>query len=370
MAAARLALLVAALALAAAGEHQTSQVVLEVWPGVDLRLSLAGDSLLVGLQLHPEEVARKKSESFGLMPFMMMGPMISLGLFPFMFANLNMMVMKAVMMNNMVLGMALFNTIRDVVFGPNPGRKVVYANYGYRRPRPPIRETHWSTQHDLHTSASSHKDHKSTGTLFRNNFPHGTRLVSPQYLVSPAPKEEIHQPQKSPHVSDHVPFSSQEELQKFFVANEAISGTNDHVVNLLAPPPVVPEDNQHYEQLNFGDQNAMTFPEESVISSYAASVPENVFAGAEVTSSVQDSTHGNSHQHDPTVVNREGQREDSFSGQSPESLYVASGQGRIFAGDKGTSSDQDISHGSPHKFVHQTIPQEDHQLHGYFRVSD
>jgi len=64
-----------------------------------------------------------------LNPYMLIPQLIALGFTPIVLANLKMMVMSALMINNMALNAAIFMTIRNMVFGPRP--KVKYVNHGY-----------------------------------------------------------------------------------------------------------------------------------------------------------------------------------------------------------------------------------------------
>lgn len=64
-----------------------------------------------------------------LNPYMLIPQLIALGFAPIVLANLKMMVMSALMINNMALNAAIFMTIRNMVFGPRP--KVKYVNHGY-----------------------------------------------------------------------------------------------------------------------------------------------------------------------------------------------------------------------------------------------
>ncbi|KAL4120754.1 hypothetical protein QTP88_013386 [Uroleucon formosanum] len=64
-----------------------------------------------------------------LNPYMLIPQLIALGFAPIVLANLKMMVMSALMINNMALNAAIFMTVRNMVFGPRP--KVKYVNHGY-----------------------------------------------------------------------------------------------------------------------------------------------------------------------------------------------------------------------------------------------
>jgi len=66
-----------------------------------------------------------------LNPYMLIPQLIALGFAPIVLANLKMMVMSALMINNMALNAAIFMTIRNMVFGPRP--KVKYVNHGYHK---------------------------------------------------------------------------------------------------------------------------------------------------------------------------------------------------------------------------------------------
>ncbi|XP_025193843.1 uncharacterized protein LOC112593585 [Melanaphis sacchari] len=68
-----------------------------------------------------------------LNPYMLIPQLIALGFAPIVLANLKMMVMSALMINNMALNAAIFMTIRNMVFGPRP--KVKYVNHGYHNHR-------------------------------------------------------------------------------------------------------------------------------------------------------------------------------------------------------------------------------------------
>lgn len=76
-------------------------------------------------------------------PYMMIPQLIALGFAPIVLANLKMMVMSALTMNNMALNAAIFMTIRNMVFGPRP--KVKYVNYGYRDSSRPHHHHHHYT---------------------------------------------------------------------------------------------------------------------------------------------------------------------------------------------------------------------------------
>ncbi|KAL1455645.1 hypothetical protein WDU94_009727 [Cyamophila willieti] len=76
---------------------------------------------------------------FGLMKilkskYMLIPQLIMLGFSPIILANLKMMVMNALMINNMALSTAVFMLIRNMVFGPSPDTPVKYHNLGYQKP--------------------------------------------------------------------------------------------------------------------------------------------------------------------------------------------------------------------------------------------
>lgn len=81
--------------------------------------------------------ARDAKEGFSLgnfspSPMLLIPQLILLGFSPVILANLKVMVMNALMLNNMALSSALFMTLRNMVFGPTGGSKVKYPNYGYQ----------------------------------------------------------------------------------------------------------------------------------------------------------------------------------------------------------------------------------------------
>jgi len=80
-------------------------------------------------------------------PYMLIPQLITLGFAPIVLANLKMMVMSALMINNMALNAAIFMTIRNMVFGPRP--TVKYNNYGYRHP-PHHHHKQFEYQHHQH----------------------------------------------------------------------------------------------------------------------------------------------------------------------------------------------------------------------------
>jgi len=85
-------------------------------------------------------------------PYMLIPQLIALGFAPIVLANLKMMVMSALMINNMALNAAIFMTIRNMVFGPRP--KVKYVNYGYR-------EQHHHGKGDHHRNRQAeHEQHR------------------------------------------------------------------------------------------------------------------------------------------------------------------------------------------------------------------
>lgn len=84
-------------------------------------------------------------------PYMLIPQLISLGFAPIVLANLKMMVMSALMINNMALNAAIFMTVRNMVFGPRP--TVKYTNYGYREP--PLNRGHPERPQYQHRDAES-----------------------------------------------------------------------------------------------------------------------------------------------------------------------------------------------------------------------
>lgn len=86
-------------------------------------------------------------------PYMLIPQLITLGFAPIVLANLKMMVMSALMINNMALNAAIFMTIRNIVFGPRPSVK--YVNYGYRN-------THHD-HHQHHHPGDNLNDHHQRG---------------------------------------------------------------------------------------------------------------------------------------------------------------------------------------------------------------
>lgn len=66
-------------------------------------------------------------------PMLLISQLIMLGFSPVILANLKMMVMNSLMLNNMALSSALFMTLRNMVFGTTKGSKVKYHNYGYQK---------------------------------------------------------------------------------------------------------------------------------------------------------------------------------------------------------------------------------------------
>lgn len=76
-------------------------------------------------------------EGFGLSkytssPLLLIPQLIVLGFSPVILANLKVMVMNALMLNNMALSSVLFMTLKNMVFGPTGGSKIKYPNYGYQ----------------------------------------------------------------------------------------------------------------------------------------------------------------------------------------------------------------------------------------------
>lgn len=78
--------------------------------------------------------ARMKMSDFMLNPYMFIPQLIMMGFAPILLANLKMLVMNALMINNMALSSAIFMTVRNIVFGPKLGGQTKYVNYGYRKP--------------------------------------------------------------------------------------------------------------------------------------------------------------------------------------------------------------------------------------------
>lgn len=78
--------------------------------------------------------ARMKMSGFMFNPYMMIPQLIMMGFAPILLANLKMLVMNALMINNMALSSAIFMTVRNIVFGPKLGGQTKYVNYGYRKP--------------------------------------------------------------------------------------------------------------------------------------------------------------------------------------------------------------------------------------------
>jgi len=84
-----------------------------------------------------------------LNPYMLIPQLIALGFAPIVLANLKMMVMSALMINNMALNAAIFMTVRNMVFGPRP--KVKYVNHGYH--------DHQNQHHHHHRQENSDHPH-------------------------------------------------------------------------------------------------------------------------------------------------------------------------------------------------------------------
>uniref|UniRef100_A0A8D8TM32 Uncharacterized protein n=1 Tax=Cacopsylla melanoneura TaxID=428564 RepID=A0A8D8TM32_9HEMI len=88
----------------------------------------------------PKKSKKKHGKGgFGLMKmlkskYMLIPQLIMLGFSPMILANLKMMVMHALMINNMALSTAVFMLIRNMVFGPSPDAPVKYHNLGYQKP--------------------------------------------------------------------------------------------------------------------------------------------------------------------------------------------------------------------------------------------
>lgn len=90
--------------------------------------AVADDSTTTAVQGSAE--GRGHFKDMMMNPYMLIPQLISLGFAPIVLANLKMLVMNALMINNMALNAAIFMTVRNMVFGPRP--KVKYVNYGYR----------------------------------------------------------------------------------------------------------------------------------------------------------------------------------------------------------------------------------------------
>lgn len=87
-----------------------------------------------------------------LNPYMLIPQLIALGFAPIVLANLKMMVMSALMINNMALNAAIFMTIRNMVFGPRP--KVKYVNHGYHEHQHNHRQEDGDRPHHNHDRQS------------------------------------------------------------------------------------------------------------------------------------------------------------------------------------------------------------------------
>ncbi|KAK9512021.1 hypothetical protein O3M35_000551 [Rhynocoris fuscipes] len=59
--------------------------------------------------------------------------MMGLGYAPLVISNLKMLVMSAFMVNMMALNVAIFITLRNMVFGPRFGEHIRYYNFGYKQ---------------------------------------------------------------------------------------------------------------------------------------------------------------------------------------------------------------------------------------------
>ncbi|XP_022196297.2 uncharacterized protein LOC111053687 [Nilaparvata lugens] len=81
-------------------------------------------------QVHGQ-IQDRKMMNVMLNPYFLVPQLIVLGFAPIILANLKMLVMKALMMNQMALSAAVFMTIRNMVFGPSTGPEIKYVNYGY-----------------------------------------------------------------------------------------------------------------------------------------------------------------------------------------------------------------------------------------------
>lgn len=105
--------------------------------------------------------ARGHFKKMMMNPYMLIPQLISLGFAPIVLANLKMMVMSALMINNMALNAAIFMTIRNLVFGPRP--TVKYNNYGYRDP--PLNHDHQYTQYLHHDNGHHYPEQKGQQQL-------------------------------------------------------------------------------------------------------------------------------------------------------------------------------------------------------------
>ncbi|KAL1461226.1 hypothetical protein WDU94_013145 [Cyamophila willieti] len=86
----------------------------------------------------PDEAGKTEDEGgfsldkINISPMYLIPKLIILGFSPVILANLKVMVMNALMLNNMALSSALFMTLKNMMFGATGGSKVKYPNYGYQ----------------------------------------------------------------------------------------------------------------------------------------------------------------------------------------------------------------------------------------------
>ncbi|XP_050520292.1 uncharacterized protein LOC126893817 [Daktulosphaira vitifoliae] len=85
------------------------------------------------------DVGRGHMKNMMMNPYMLIPQLIALGFAPIVLVNLKMMIMNAMMINNMALNAAAFMLIRNIVFGRRPGPTVKYVNYGYKNKHQPHR---------------------------------------------------------------------------------------------------------------------------------------------------------------------------------------------------------------------------------------
>lgn len=98
-----------------------------------------------------------------LNPYMLIPQLITLGFAPIVLAKLKMMVVSAMMINNMALNAAIFMLIRNMVFGPRP--MVKYANHGYDNH--PNQYTHYDNGESYH----DHHPHHDSGNYQHDHYP-------------------------------------------------------------------------------------------------------------------------------------------------------------------------------------------------------
>lgn len=153
----------------------------------------------------PKKKHKKHHKGFGFMkmfthPYMLIPQLIMLGFSPLILANLKMLVMHALMINNMALSTALFMLMRNMVFGPAPGPKVKYHNLGYNKPsitkhyippEPPIHHPHphpppSPPSHPTRIPYSSHSH------VHNVHHPPPSLPTPPPKLHSPEPQFNIH----------------------------------------------------------------------------------------------------------------------------------------------------------------------------------